>query len=435
MLRDATVRCGRIQRYFREIVMRAILSFLVGLTGIVCGAGADTWPVWRGPGYNGVCEGTGFPTKWSATENVAWKVALPGGSGSTPIVWGDHIFVTSARDGKNVVICLDFAGKVRWERAIGEERKAKHRDKGSGAHPSPTTDGQRVYVYYRSGDLACLDFKGTVVWRKNLQELYGPDVLWWDLGTSPVLTEECVVVACVQDEPAYLVALDKVTGEEVWKHDRVVKAPREANQSYTTPLVISEGGNQTIYVLGGDHVTAHDAATGKELWRVGGFNPRQQQFFRSIASPVISDGMLVAPYARGTTLTGIRLGGVGDVTETHVAWVNEEISSDVPTPAAADGKVYVCTDRRKVACLDIKTGKVIWSGDVAQRAMFSASPVLVDGKIYVTSEAGTTYVLEQGDEFKLLAANELGEFTLATPVFVRKHILIRTYKNLWCIGE
>lgn len=416
--------------------MKKSLLILAVISLSAHGADADNWPNWRGPAFNGVSGATGFPTKWSQTENVAWKVPLPGGSGSTPIVWGDDIFVTSAADGKNVVMCFDHLGKKRWEQAVGEDRKGKHRRKGSGSHPSPATDGERVYVYYRSGDLACLDFDGRILWHKNLQAMYGPDTLWWDLGTSPVLTSDLVVVATQHDKPSYMAAFNKLTGEVAWKHDRNMDAPREANQSYTTPLVLTQDGREVIYVLGADHVTAHDAETGEEIWRVGGLNPRQQQFFRSIASPVVSDGILVAPYARGQTLTAIRLGGKGDVTDTHVAWTKDGLSSDVPTPAAVDGKLYVATDRGTVACLNIQTGQELWLGKVTGGSVtISSSPVAVDGKIYVTSEAGTTYILEQGDEFKLLAANELGEFTLATPVFTRNHILIRTFENLYCIGK
>jgi outer membrane protein assembly factor BamB len=266
--------------------------------------------------------------------------------------------------------------------------------------------------------------------------MFGEDTLWWDLGTSPVLTRDFVVVATQHDKPSYIAAFDKLTGDLAWKQGRNMDAPREANQSYTTPVVRSENGKETIYVLGADHVTAHDAKTGREIWRVGGLNPRKHQFFRSIASPVIAGGILVAPYARGDTLTAIRLGGSGDVTDTHVMWEKQGLSADIPTPAAIDGKVYLCTDRGLFACLDIRTGEVLWSGKVTQgRVTISPSPVLVDGKIYVTSENATTYVLQQGNEFELLAVNEIGEFTLATPVFTRNHILIRTFENLYCIGE
>jgi outer membrane protein assembly factor BamB len=415
--------------------MKKALLILIGLTLIVSVANADNWPQWRGPDYNGVCAGKDFPTKWSRTENIAWKVSMPEGSGSTPIVWNDHIFITSTANGKNLLICFDQQGQKRWQQPLGNARKARHRQKGSGAHPSSATDGKSVFAYFKSGDLACLDFAGKILWQKNLQQLYGPDTLWWDLGTSPVLTKDLVVVAVMHDKPSYLVGFDKQTGEVIWKQDRTMDAPREANHSYTTPLILSRNGKEIIYVLGADHVTAHDAKTGMEIWRVGGLNPRNHQFFRSIASPVITDDILVAPYARGGTLTAIRLGGSGDVTDSHVAWVNQEISCDIPTPVATDGKVYLATDRGKIACLDIRTGKEIWSGKLASRSVsISSSPILVDGKIYVISEKGTTYVLEQGDAFKILAANELDEFTLASPVFTKNHILIRTFENLYCIG-
>jgi outer membrane protein assembly factor BamB len=417
----------------KPLCMSAVLILCLGT--IAVGA-ADNWPSWRGPAFNGVCDAVNVPTAWSATDNVAWKLPLPGPSGSTPAVWDDRVFVTTTGEGKNLVLCIDRSGKILWQKAVGDERKGKHDRKGSGAHPSPTTDGTHVFVYYRSGDLACLDFQGNIVWQKNLQQLYGPDTLWWDLGTSPVLTRDHVVVAVIHDKPAFLLAFDKATGQLAWKQDRSLDAPREANQSYTTPIVYTESDRQTLFILGADHITAHNAADGKEIWRVGGLNPDGQGFFRCIASPVVSDGILVAPYARGKTLTAVRLGGSGDVTKTHQAWFRDDLSTDIPSLAAKDGRLYVLADRGQFACMDIKTGKTLWSGELANRkATFSASPVLVDGKIYLTSDSGTTFVLQQGDEFKLLATNELGEFTMATPVFTRNQILIKTYKNLFCIGK
>src|SRR5690606_23450606 len=166
------------------------------------------------------------------------------------------------------------------------------------------------------------------------------------------LVGDLLVVACIQSGPSYLLGLDKRTGEQVWKQDRTLDAPDESNQTYSTPVVAQHDGKTILVVLGADHVTAHDSATGAELWRVGGLNPEGERFFRSIASPIVADGIAVAPYARGSTLTAIRLGGSGDVTESHVIWKKEGISSDVPTPAVANGRLYVCGDRGKVACLD-----------------------------------------------------------------------------------
>lgn len=422
-------------------MLRSALSLSLML--LTCGSvAADHWPGWRGPQGNGVAEGEGgaFPTEWSGQENVAWKIALPGRAGSTPAIWGDRIFLTLPLEGKNGTLCLDRDGKELWRQTTGDERPGKHK-KGSGANPSPVTDGTHVYVYFKSGDLACLDLQGKIVWQKNLQDLYGEDSLWWDLGTSPVLTQRHVVVAVMQTGPSYLVAFDRQTGEVAWKQDRNLEAPEEAAQSYSTPVVYEEGGEQRMAVLGADHVTGHDAATGKELWRVGGLNPEQDKYFRSIASPAVADGVIVAPYARGRTLTAIRAGGSGDVTQSHVLWSKSGVSSDVPTPIAVDGRIYSCTDKGKVICLELETGEVLWEGDLPKgRAAYSSSPVLANGRLYLTREDATTFVLAAGDAFQLVAENALGErpddeYIVATPAFVDGRIYLRTFDHLYCIGK
>jgi outer membrane protein assembly factor BamB len=296
-------------------------------------------------------------------------------------------------------------------------------------------------VYFKSGDLACLDYQGQIVWQKNLQDLYGEDTLWWDLGTSPVLTKDLVVVACIHSGPSYLVGLEKDSGEIAWKHDRNLDAPDEALQTYATPMPAEVNGREMLVVLGADHVTAHDTSTGDEIWRVGGLNPEQNRFFRSIASPVVDGEIVVVPYARGGSLTAIRIDGQGDVTDSHIVWSKEGrekiVSADVPTPAARDGRLYLCTDRGVVVCMDIQTGDVIWEGQVERSsAEYSASPIIADGKLYVTREDGLTSVLDlSSDEFKLLSVNNLNEFVVATPAFVDGRILIRTDKHLYCIGQ
>ena len=414
-----------------------IISVLMILSYCVGDLQAANWPSWRGPNLNGVAVGKNYPVKWSKTENIVWKAALPAAGSSTPVVWENRIFVTCPGGGKNLVFCFDRNGKKLWETAVGKNEPGKDRA-GSGSNPSPTTDGKHVYVYYKSGDFACLDFDGKIVWRKNLQDLYGEDSLWHDLGTSPVLTQDLVVVACMLTGPSYLVGLDKLTGEVVWKQDRNLPAPSEAAQSYTTPVVYSKDGQERIVVLGADHVTAHDAKTGKELWRVGGLNPDQEKYFRSISSPVVADGYVIAPYARGASLTGIRLGGKGDVTKSHVVWSNtiRNRFSDVPSPIAYGGNVYICTDKGNIVCVDIKTGKELWEHEgVKVRLKYYSSPILADGKIYVTYQDGSTYVLDANNKGKLLSTNKMGESIYATPVFVDGKILLRTGKHLYCIGK
>jgi outer membrane protein assembly factor BamB len=403
-------------------------------------ARADNWPNWRGPAVDGVAGGKGYVSSWSPQENVVWRVKLPGLGASTPAIWDDHVVVTCAVDGKDAAICLDRSGRELWRRDLGPERAGKHK-KATGCNPSPVTDGKRVWVYFKSGELACLDLAtGAVAWKTNLQERFGADTLWWDLGTSPVLTTKAVIVAVMQSGPSYLAAFDRETGELLWKHDRMLEAPEEAAQSYTTPVVAKGDAakgepDEVLFVLGADHVTAHDAATGAEFWRAGGLNPRGDKFFRSISSPVVAGDFVIAPYARGSTITAIRRGGNGDVTATHVAWVRTDLGADVPTPAAQDGRVIVCTDKGRIECLDSATGKTLWQGELPRnRNAYSASPVLVDGRIVVVREDGLATVLAAGDAFNVLGEGSVEEMTVATPVFVDGRMFLRTHDSLWCIG-
>jgi outer membrane protein assembly factor BamB len=260
---------------------------------------------------------------------------------------------------------------------------------GTGANPSVVTDGKHVFAYFKSGDFGGFTVDGQPLWHHNLQDMYGEDTLWWDLGTSPVLTENAVVIACMHSGPSYLAAFKKDTGELLWKHDRELGAPEEAAQSYATPVVVTEDGSETIVVLGADHVTAHDAATGAETWRLGGLNPTAHKYFRSIASAAVSEGIVVAPYARGDSLTAVRMGGKGDVTKTHVLWSNTGTSADVPTPAIADGRIYNCRDngenRGVVDCLDLLTGKTICL-ELSQGATIEEMKLAVD-EAFVMSRA------------------------------------------------
>jgi len=420
-----------------------IFALLVAALAPLSPTGAENWPNWRGPALDGVAAGTGFATTWSPEAHVAWKVTLPGLGASTPAVWGDAIVLTCAIDGNDAAICFDRSGKERWRRSLGPEKPGKHA-KATGCNPSPVTDGKHVWVYFKSGELAALDLAtGAVAWRENLQERFGADTLWWDLGTSPVLTKDAVVVAVMQTGPSYLAAFGRTDGKLLWKHDRNLDAPEEAAQSYSTPLVVKGDEKfgepaEVMFVLGADHVTAHAAADGRELWRVGGLNPAGEKYFRSIASPVVAGDLVIAPYARGSTLTAVKRGGKGDVTKSHVAWARKDLGADVPTPACQDGKVVVCTDQGKVACLDAPTGKTLWEGELPKnRHAYSASPVLLDGKILVTREDGQSALLAGPaagvGRFEVVGEGSVGEMTVATPVCVDGRIFLRTHDSLWCI--
>ncbi len=406
--------------------------------------GVSTWPQWRGAAQNGVANGENFPIRWSAESGIAWDLELPGRGGSTPVVHQSTIYLTAGVAGKNVLLAIDSEqGKIKWRAELGQDRGGKHR-KGSGSNPSPVIDGNLIFAYFRSGDLACVDADGNLKWSVNLQDRYGEDSLWWDLGSSPLLTDNSIVVAVMQTGPSYLVAFDKQTGDELWKTDRMLEAPEEAAQSYTTPLMVAVGGQAAIAVMGADHLTLHHAADGTELAQLGGFNPTGQKFFRSISSPVADGDLIVCPYARGNTLTAVRISelasGKGSAA---IAWFQEDFGSDVPTPAAADGHVYVVGDGKQnkgvVRCLDIESGNTLWSVQLDKtRHSFSSSPLIAGDHLYVTGEDGTTYVIGplSAEQPKLIASNEISDkepFTVASLVPVGMDLLLRSRSHLYRI--
>ena len=415
-------------------ITRTLACLALTFVGNVTGS-AENWPQWRGPNQDGVSLSTGFPTEWSEDKNISWKIQLPGWGTSTPIVWQDRIFVTCDDDGQNLLICLNRSGKQIWKTTVGESAGNRNR-KASGSNPSPVTDGTHVYAYYRSGDLACLDFQGTVVWKINLQKANGRDSLGWDLATSPVLTSSAVVIAVMHQGPSYVTAFDKASGKTLWNTARRVDAPGEARDSYTTPLVIGKPGRETIAVLGADYLTGHAAGNGKEVWRTATLNPRGRGNWRSIASPVYAGGMVIAPYSRGNTLTAIQPGKGADGAVSKISWDIDIAASDVPSPIAYQGKLYLCGDRGDVTSIDVATGNKVWTTRLPRnRYPFSASPVIAEGKLYATRENGTTYVLELAEKPKLVATNALRENTYATPVLLDGKVYLRTSDFLFCIAS
>jgi len=411
-----------------SLMLAACALFLVST------ADAENWPQWRGPNASGVASPGDYPVKFSSVEGVVWKKELPGLGSSSPVVWGDSIFVTCIIGGQDGVCAYDLDGNERWQKTLGPGREGKHRN-GTGANPSPATDGKHVVVYYKSGRVACLDFDGDELWQVNLQEKYGKDTLWWDLGTSPIIAGENVVIAVMHAGEGYLVALDLDTGDVAWKQDRTYERPEESDQAYTTPQIATIDGREAIVTWGADHLTAHDAKSGQFLWESGGFNPQNEGMWRVIASHAIGDGMAIVPYGRGKFLAGVKLDGRGDVTESNRLWNKQgDVGADVPTPIVHGGKVYVLGDTGEVTCRDLKTGAEIWNGKVPQsRDKYYASPVLAGGKLYCTREDGVVFVADVSDGFKLLTekGNDMGERIIATPAPVRNGLIIRGEKHLF----
>jgi outer membrane protein assembly factor BamB len=412
--------------------------FSFALCSLVWGnfCAADNWPQWRGPNAEGVAVRGDYPVKFSAGEGVTWKIKLPGPGSSSPTVWGDAIFVTCMINGADGIVCYGFDGDERWNKTFGKGREGKHKN-GTGSNPSPATDGKHVIAYYKSGRVVGLDMAGEELWQVNLQEKYGKDTLWWDLGTSPIIHGNNAIIAVMDHGRGYLVWLDLDSGKEVLKQNRTYERPEESDQAYTTPQLARINGRDVIVTFGADHLTGHDAKTGKLLWDSAGFNPKDEINWRVIASQAIGDGVAVVPYGRGKFLAGVKLGGEGDVTEANRLWekYGGDVGSDVPTPVVADGKVYVLGDRGKVVCRDLKTGNELWSGDLPRsNDKFYASPVLAGDKLYCTREDGVVFVVGVGDGFKLLSENNMGERIIATPAPVRNGLLIRGETHLFRIG-
>lgn len=421
-------------RWFFNILLVAVVVMSFPCHVVV----AENWPQWRGPNGNGTAAAGDYPLKFSSTESVAWKVELPGRGNSTPVVWGDRIFVTTGMDGQDSVLCFDMAGKELWRKQLGPERAGKHRN-GTGANSSPVCDGKNVIVYFKSGTVTCLDLDGNEKWKTNLQERFGKDTMWFDIGTSPVFAAGCVVVAVVQEGDSYLVAFKPDNGELAWKTARKYECPPECDQTYSTPHVAQLDGRDIIVTWGADHLTGHDAATGKFLWECGDFNPEKKTHWRTIASTSVSDGTAVVSYGRGDFLVGVRASGEGDITKSARIWEKsgKGQSTDVPTPVTVDGKAYVLNDEGHITCYDIKTGEEHWSADLPKnRNKFYASPILAGDKLFCTREDGTIFVGEVSDTgYKQLAENEMGEHIIPTPVLINNGLLVRTEDRLYRIAK
>ena len=417
-----------MRRYSLGIMALVLLSFVI--------AHAENWPQWRGPGLNGVSTEKNLPVKWTTEENVVWKVAMPGFSGSTPIIWRDRIFLNVANGDVLELWCLDKSkGEVLWKKQLGAGNVKMRKQNMSS--PSPVTDGRSVYVMTGTGILKGFDFSGKELWTREIQKDYGNFGLNWGYASSPLLFEDSLYVQVLHgmktDDPSYVMRIDKKTGKTLWKIDRPTSAIRESPDSYTTPGLLRYGKNTEIVITGGDCVTGHDPETGKELWRANGLNPDNNPFYRIVASPIIFNEIIYAP-TRVKPLLALKAGGRGDVTSSHLLWSTVN-GPDVPTPVT-DGKYfYIVNDRGIMWCLDAKTGAEVYGQQRLKAGTYSASPVLADGKIYVTDEDGLTTVIAAGPKFEVLAENPLNDYVLSSPAISDGRIYIRTTGHLYAIGK
>ncbi|MCH7227293.1 PQQ-binding-like beta-propeller repeat protein [Haloferula sp. A504] len=415
--------------------------WIIGCLGIGV-LSASEWPEWRGPGGVGFVGDGPELESLSPEKNLRWKAELPGRANSTPVVADGKIFLTTAIDGKDGVVALDLKGKGLWRTTLGEMRPGRGQRVGSSANSSPVTDGERLYVYFKSGALGALDFDGKVLWSLNVFDTYGEDKLWWDVGTSPVLTSKGLVLAVMQTEgPSNLICFDTKTGKELWKTPRDFDVATESGDAYTTPHVRKIDGIETIISHGADHLTGHAADDGRLLWTCAGFNPEKKGMWRVIGSPVVVDGVAVVPYGRGEFLAGVKLGGEGDITKSAMLWKNEGMGTDAASPVAWKDKAIVLVDRGKergkVFCVDARSGDVEWESLLPKGAQtFYASPLVVGDRIYFPREDGVVFAARlTADGLTEVTTNEIGEGMIASPALAGDLLLLRGAKHLFAFGE
>lgn len=408
------------------------------MTGAATAETTVRWTNWRGPNGDGSAAEGNYPVRWDATNNLLWKVALPGKGCSTPIVWDGQIFLTAPVQGMDAVLAFDWNGKELWRTRLGAERAGKHRN-GSGSNASPITDGQSVFVYFKSGTLAALDLRGKVLWQTNLVEAFGRDTLYWDHGTSPVLTENHVVMARMHQGESWLAAFDKITGEMKWKTARNYATPPENDHGYNTPLVIRHEGREALLTWGAEHLTIHAAADGKLTWSAVIRVPGGVANLPAVATPVLVGDIAVLPFGRSDRgsplLYGIKLGKAGELDTTGQLWKRTDTGSFVPSPVVSGKNVCLLRDRGEVDCVDPLTGNLLWQETLPKApANYYASPAVAGGKLYAAREDGVIFVAEVGGKFSVLAENKMGERVVATPVLLQNRILVRGEKTLFCLG-
>jgi outer membrane protein assembly factor BamB len=413
---------------------------------------ADPWPQWRGPHGDGVSRETAVPLTWDEHSHIVWKCPLPGQGASTPVVWGEAVFVTTQEENRLLLLKINReTGRVAWSREVGtgapermplrgkrgdERRRQKFHSLHNMASPSPVTDGERVIVHFGNGDLAAYDFAGQQLWKHNLQQEFGPYTIWWGHANSPILVNDLVISACMQDalddlpgerSPSYLVAHDKRSGRQVWQAPRAPRAQGEQYDAYTTPILRPTPRGPQLVIMGGNQLDAYDPATGRQLWfhpgLVGG---------RTITGPTVGSDLIFATQGMRGSLLAIRPEGEGQLPPSAVVWKQTQGTPDSSTPVVSNGLLFWVSDNGIAHCCDARTGQVKWKerlpGD------YKASLVAAAGRIYFLNLGGLCTVVAAAPRFEKLGENQLERETIASPAIADGHIYIRSRIALYCIG-
>jgi outer membrane protein assembly factor BamB len=443
------------------LILGVALSLPSGVvTSIVSAKDSSNWPQWRGPDSQGVSSEKNLPFEWSDTKNVLWKTALPGRGFSSPIVWGKQIFLTSVIEGDPApetykppkhmagpnefkhpewtgidklhtfkVLAIDRdSGKIQWEETAYQGVVGDYRHKrGNYAAPTAVTDGKLVVAYFGSEGVYCYDTKGKLLWKKSFGWI---GTMGMGVGSSPVLYENLVILQCDQESDSalsFMIALDKKTGNEVWKVARPVQV------SWTTPVIARTSKRAELITSGNEFLISYDPATGKEYWRAKGLKSN------AIATPVVGHGLVIlsAGYP-AKAIVAIRLGASGVVDDTdQIAWRYTKGTAYVPSPILYGDYVYLMSDAGILTCLDARTGTVVYEGGRVPIAtkFYGSSPVAFEDKILLTSDDGDTFVIKAGPKHEVLASNSLGEPVRSSIAIADGRLYIRSEQSLYCIGN
>ena len=402
-------------------------------------AHADDWPQWRGPTNDGISKEKGLPFSWSDKKNIAWKLDLPGIGGSTPIIWKDRIFFT-ATDGKEVVLlCIHTDGKLLWKSKISTSGSASRKSEGNDASATPSTDGKHVFAYVGTGDFACFDFDGKEIWKFNAAKRYGKFSIGWGMHITPLLHEDKLYMALLTNAGHWVVAIDKATGEDVWKVARPTDAVSESREAYTSPVLWKNGKDLNLVVLGCDYATGHSLKDGAEMWRLGDLNPGggNKGNHRIVTSPVASADELIVPTCRGLAVVALKQGAAGKINtgSPFEQWRIKKGAPDVPCPLIHDGLVYLQQANGVLICVEAKTGKELYN-ERLNSDRYRASPIYADGKIYtVGRDNGIVSVVKAGPKFELLATNRMPDVFTASPAVSQGRLYLRGFQTLYAISE
>jgi len=419
------------------------LGFVAASSALFSASLQANWPAWRGPDGSGVAPEKNVPLSWSTTENVRWKIPLPDRGNSTPAVWGDKIFVTQAieKDHLRTLMCFSRQdGKLLWQKSVTYTAKEESHETNPHCSASPVVDGERVIVSYASAGVYCYDLNGKELWQRNL----GKQSFGWGSGSSPVLHGDACILYHGPGKGAHLTALDKKTGKTLWKYDEQdIDVGKRTDGfrgqepgmicTYSTPIIVKTASRDELLMSFPRYLRAFDPKTGKELWQSDGLNPLVY------SSPIYGDGIAVAMGGYFGNTIAVKTGGSGNVTESHRVWSAERTKAGIGTGIIHDGHIYAVNASGIADCIELKTGKVIWSERVRGTGPKSdtwSSAVLAGDRIYHLNQSGDCVVFRASPKFELIGANSVGnEMCNASLAVSNGDVFIRTHKHLWCISE